>query len=73
MAMDLAGFAISAGSACSSGKVRESRVLRAMGYDEEVARSAIRVSLGPTTTEEEIGRFVDAWSAAHGKFRARAA
>ena len=46
MQMDLAGFAISAGSACSSGKVRESsRVLRAMGYDEtEVAKSAIRVS-----------------------------
>ena len=73
MAMDLAGFAISAGSACSSGKVRESRVLRAMGYDAVTARSAIRVSLGPTTTESEIGRFIDAWSLAHRKFRARAA
>ncbi len=73
MQMDLAGFAISAGSACSSGKVRESRVLRAMGYDEATARSAIRVSLGPETTEEQIGRFVDAWSAAHSRFRARAA
>jgi cysteine desulfurase len=73
MAMDLAGFAISAGSACSSGKVRESRVLRAMGYDAVTASSAIRVSLGPTTTEGEIGRFIDAWSLAHRKFRARAA
>ncbi|MDJ0629841.1 MAG: aminotransferase class V-fold PLP-dependent enzyme [Rhodobacter sp.] len=73
MAMDLAGFAISAGSACSSGKVRESRVLRAMGYDAVTARSAIRVSLGPTTTEDDIGRYVDAWTAAHGKFQARAA
>lgn len=73
MAMDLAGFAISAGSACSSGKVRESRVLRAMGYDEVTARSAIRVSLGPTTTEDEIGRFIDAWTAAQRKHRARAA
>lgn len=73
MAMDLAGIAISAGSACSSGKVRESRVLRAMGYDAVTARSAIRVSLGPTTTEDDIGRFIDAWTAAHGKFRARAA
>ena len=73
MAMDLAGVAISAGSACSSGKVRTSRVLRAMGYDEATARSAIRVSLGPTTTEDEIGRFIDAWTAAQRKRRARAA
>ena len=73
MTMDLAGFAISAGSACSSGKVKESRVLRAMGYDEDTARSAIRVSLGPTTTHENIERFIDAWTAAHQKFRARAA
>ncbi len=73
MAMDLAGFAISAGSACSSGKVRGSAVLNAMGYDEETARSAVRVSLGPLTTQDEVGRFVDAWTAAHRKFRARAA
>ena len=73
MQMDLAGFAISAGSACSSGKVRASRVLRAMGFDDDVAGSAIRASLGPDTTEEMIGRFVDAWTAQYRKFRARAA
>jgi cysteine desulfurase len=73
MAMDLAGFAISAGSACSSGKVRASGVLTAMGYDEDVARAAIRVSLGPSTTKDDIGRFADAWIAAYRKFRARAA
>lgn len=73
MQMDLAGFAISAGSACSSGKVKESRVLRAMGYDETTARSAIRVSLGPETTEDEISRFAAAWLQAHERFRARAA
>ena len=73
MQMDLAGFAISSGSACSSGKVRESRVLRAMGFSEEVARSAIRVSLGPATTEDEIQRFVEAWIVQYGKFRRRAA
>ena len=73
MAMDLAGFAISAGSACSSGKVRESRVLRAMGIDGETARSAVRVSLGPSTTEQEIGRFVDAWTAARRRLIGRAA
>ena len=73
MQMDLAGFAISAGSACSSGKVRASRVLRAMGFDDEVARSAIRVSLGPEVTEEDVLRFVDAWCAKQKKFRARTA
>ena len=73
MQMDLAGFAISAGSACSSGKVRESRVLRAMGFDEEVAKSAIRVSLGPETTEDEIYRFAEVWLKHLNKHRARAA
>jgi cysteine desulfurase len=73
MQMDLHGFAISAGSACSSGKVRESRVLRSMGYDSREASSAIRVSLGPETTEDEIMRFADAWLAQYGKHRARAA
>lgn len=73
MQMDLAGFAISSGSACSSGKVRESRVLRAMGYDDVSASSAIRVSLGPTTTENEVMAFVAAWSRQYRKFRARAA
>jgi cysteine desulfurase len=73
MQMDLAGFAISAGSACSSGKVRAGRVLGAMGFDEDVARSAIRVSIGPATTEEDVLRFADVWLAAHRKHRARAA
>lgn len=73
MQMDLAGFAISAGSACSSGKVRASRVLRAMGHDEVTAASAIRVSLGLETTEDEVLRFAESWAAHHAKFRARAA
>lgn len=61
MAMDLAGFAVSAGAACSSGKVQTSHVLRAMGVDEAVARCAIRVSLGPETTQEEVEGFAAAW------------
>ncbi|PIE11136.1 MAG: aminotransferase [Rhodobacterales bacterium] len=73
MQMDLAGFAISAGSACSSGKVRASRVLTAMGYDEITATSAIRVSLGLETTREDIDRFADAWAKHHRKFAAKAA
>ncbi|SFE12897.1 cysteine desulfurase family protein [Roseivivax sediminis] len=73
MQMDLAGFAISAGSACSSGKVRESRVLRAMGFDAATASGAIRVSLGPETEEEDVQRFVEAWARQYRKFRAKAA
>ncbi|MCB1334211.1 MAG: aminotransferase class V-fold PLP-dependent enzyme [Roseivivax sp.] len=73
MQMDLAGFAVSAGSACSSGKVRASRVLRAMGLDEAVAASAIRVSIGPGVTEEDVSRFAEAWLQTLTKHRARAA
>lgn len=61
MAMDLAGFAVSAGSACSSGKVKASRTLKAMGFDEARAGQAIRITLGPTNTEDEILRFAEAW------------
>jgi cysteine desulfurase len=73
MQMDLAGFAISAGSACSSGKVRASRVLTAMGFDEATASGAIRISLGPDVTEEDVLRFAEAWRKQFKKFRARGA
>ncbi len=70
MAMDLAGFAVSAGSACSSGKVKASRVLQALDLSDEVASSAIRVSLGIETTEDEVMRFVQAWSEKRARRRA---
>ena len=73
MQMDLAGFAVSAGSACSSGKVRKSRVLDAMGYDDMTAAGALRVSLGLETTEEEVRRFCAAWIDKYQRHRARAA
>lgn len=73
MQMDLAGYAISAGSACSSGKVKASAVLLAMGYDATTASSAIRVSLGPQTTEQEVMGFATAWLSQWRKYRARAA
>ncbi len=72
MQMDLAGFAVSAGSACSSGKVRASRVLKAMGFDDLAASSALRVSIGPETTEDDVLRFADAWGAQRTKARLRA-
>ncbi|WP_146345506.1 cysteine desulfurase family protein [Falsiphaeobacter marinintestinus] len=73
MQMDLAGFAISAGSACSSGKVKASQVLTAMGFDDVAAASAIRVSLGPATSKEDVLRFAQAWLDKEKKHRARAA
>jgi len=71
MQMDLAGFAVSAGSACSSGKVKASRVLRAMGFDDTAAASALRVSIGPDTTKDQALRFAEAWTALYRKARAR--
>jgi cysteine desulfurase len=71
MQMDLAGFAISAGSACSSGKVKSSAVLRAMGFDTQAASSAIRVSIGPGTTKDEVLRFSEAWRAARARHLSR--
>ena len=73
MQMDLAGFAISAGSACSSGKVKASHVLQAMGYSEPEAASAVRVSLGLETTEDEVLRFAEVWAQKLRKHEARAA
>ncbi|TNE69702.1 cysteine desulfurase family protein [Celeribacter ethanolicus] len=73
MQMDLAGFAVSAGSACSSGKVRASKVLTAMGYSDEDAACALRVSIGPEVTKEELERFATAWLSAFGRWRKRAA
>lgn len=61
MRLDLAGIAISAGSACASGKVAASPVLSAMGVGDELAQSAIRVSQGPYTTDGDIDRFLSAW------------
>jgi cysteine desulfurase len=73
MQMDLAGFAVSAGSACSSGKVRASRVLRAMGFDEGQAAQAIRFSLGPDTTEEAVLRAIEAWTTRYRRHLTRVA
>jgi cysteine desulfurase len=71
---DLDGFAVSAGAACSSGRVEPSHVLAAMGLPGSEAASAIRVSLGWTTSEGDITSFVAAWAALYGRLgRTRAA
>jgi cysteine desulfurase len=58
---DLAGIAVSAGSACSSGSIKSSHVLSAMGLDEAEASEVIRVSFGPDTSRAHVYRFVEAW------------
>ncbi|MBN9280808.1 MAG: aminotransferase class V-fold PLP-dependent enzyme, partial [Hyphomicrobium denitrificans] len=64
--LDLAGIAVSAGSACSSGKVGASHVLEAMGLSHEIAAGTIRISLGPSTTKEDIAAFLAAWTTIAG-------
>jgi cysteine desulfurase len=59
--LDLGGFAVSSGSACSSGKVAASHVLAAMGVPDNLRSGAIRLSLGPATRENEIDLFLEAW------------
>jgi cysteine desulfurase len=61
ISFDLEGIAVSSGAACSSGKVQSSHVLAAMGVSPSLLRGAVRVSLGWTTTEADIERFLNAW------------
>ena len=71
MALDLAGIAVSAGSACSSGKIEPSHVLRAMGATAQQASSAIRVSLGWRSGAADIEAFVAAWGPLYRRRMAR--
>jgi cysteine desulfurase len=59
--LDLAGIAVSSGSACSSGKVQPSHVLEAMGFGGELANGAVRLSLGWSTSDADIDRYLEAW------------
>lgn len=68
--LDLAGFAVSAGSACSSGKLKASRVLAAMGVPESVAAGALRISMGPQTSEEDIHAFAESFATIATRARA---
>jgi len=58
---DLAGIAVSSGSACSSGKVQPSHVLKAMGFGPELAEGAVRLSLGWSTSDADVDRCLEAW------------
>jgi cysteine desulfurase len=70
---DFAGFSVSAGSACSSGSMRPSRVLGAMGWREPALREVVRVSFGRGTTETEVDAFSKAWVTLAREARSRAA
>ena len=70
---DLAGIAVSAGSACSSGSLKASHVHEAMGLDPAIAGSVVRVSFGPSTTEADVDRFLAEWKAIAERARSRAA
>ncbi len=65
--LDLEGFAVSSGSACSSGKVKTSHVLAAMGVAPDIATGAVRVSLGRTTGAADVERFADAFARVAGR------
>jgi cysteine desulfurase len=67
---DMAGIAVSAGSACSSGTLKTSHVLKAMGWDAKAASEVIRVSFGPETSEAEIMRFVEVWHSVSARAKA---
>ncbi len=69
IAFDLEGIAVSAGSACSSGKVTASHVAAAMGEPEVIARAGVRVSLTPAAREEDIAAFIVAWRAIYARMR----
>ena len=73
MNFDIAGFAVSAGSACSSGRVAASASLLAMGIHEEIASTAIRVSWGWGTTRADIEAFANAWEATYLRIARKAA
>jgi cysteine desulfurase len=71
--LDLAGVAVSAGSACSSGKMKASEVLAAMNVPQDVASGFIRVSFGPYTSEADVERFLDEWRRIRSRTKAEAA
>jgi cysteine desulfurase len=72
IALDLAGIAVSAGAACSSGKMGASHVLEAMGLAPLLARAAVRVSLGWESTERDVTAFIEAWNTIATRTRERA-
>jgi cysteine desulfurase len=73
VALDLEGFAVSSGSACTSGETEPSQVILALGIDRELAKGSLRVTVGRSTTEAQVDRFVDALARVVARLRSSAA
>ena len=73
ISLDLDGVSVSSGSACSSGKVGRSHVLAAMGVEENLAKGAIRVSLGWNSSVQHVDQFIAAWKRAATRAKQKAA
>ena len=73
VALDLEGFAVSSGSACTSGETEPSQVLLALGLDRELAKGSLRVTVGRSTTEAQVDRFIDALARVVARLRDSAA
>jgi cysteine desulfurase len=73
VALDLEGFAVSSGSACTSGETEPSQVLLALGLDRELAKGSLRVTVGRSTTEAQVDRFIDALTRVVARLRDSAA
>ena len=71
--LDLTGISVSAGSACSSGSMKPSRVLAAMGIPADLAQSVIRISFGPATSDVDIDRFLGEWRRLKNRAKTKAA
>jgi cysteine desulfurase len=67
---DMAGIAVSAGSACSSGTLKTSHVLAAMGWDSKAASEVVRISFGPQTTKSDLERFMAVWQSVYDRNKA---
>ena len=70
IALDLEGFSVSSGTACSSGKLSEVSLLREMGYCEDLASCSLRVSLGPNTKKSDIEAFIFSWKQLYSRHQA---
>ena len=69
IALDLEGFSASSGTACSSGKVNESNILKEMQFDEDLANCSLRISLGPRTKKSDIEAFIFSWKQLYSRHR----
>lgn len=69
IALDLAGISVSNGSACSSGTVKPSHVLKAMGVSDALAQSSLRISLGWNTVEKDVDYFIEKWLEMHKRVK----